>query len=106
MASASDCKNYYGSQMSTNEVNINNVETASDFFNQTEDRIISNNINSLIDLRGLKRRKKSGNASGCAELDHELLIELLRQYQCIWNIKLNVHKDQPKLVESSLLQNC
>ena len=64
--------------MSTNEVNINNVETASDFFNQTEDQIISNNVNSLNDLRGLKRRNKGGNSSGCGELDHELLIELLR----------------------------
>ena len=28
--------------------------------------------------------------------DIELLIELLRSYPCIWNLKLNVHKDTLK----------
>ena len=40
--------------------------------------------------------KKKPVEKKISHIDNEMLIELVRSYPCIWNVKLNVHKDALK----------
>ena len=82
-------------------------ETDTDFYEECENRMVDENIAYLDQLRTESEYTKANNENihsravtdeqvGATELDTEIFIEIVRQYPCIWNNKLNVYRDQVK----------